>query len=132
MDRDADGTLGLIRNRPPPLYGRRSRSRAPRTPSPPRASDRPGDESAKPELNRVETEAIFQKRVFFVQNLGFITPTEARRISFAKSLRFERVHEETYRDFGFELVPIAPGSLSDRVEAIKRSASVGAQRFVTV
>jgi len=84
------------------------------------------------ELNRVETEAIFQKRVFFVQNLGFITPTEARRISFAKSLRFERVHEETYRDFGFELVPIAPGSLSDRVEAIKRSASVGAQRFVTV
>ena len=75
------------------------------------------------ELKRVETEAIFQKRVFFVQSLGFITPTEARRISFEESLRFERVHEETYRNFGFELVPIAPGSLSDRVDATKRSAS---------
>ena len=45
------------------------------------------------ELKRVETEAIFQKRVFFVQSLGFITPTEARQISFEESLRFERVHE---------------------------------------
>jgi predicted ATPase len=78
------------------------------------------------EPKRVETEAIYQKRVFFTQNLGFITPTEARKISFEEALRFERVHEETYRNFGFELVPIAPGSLLDRVDAIKRSASVGA------
>jgi predicted ATPase len=77
------------------------------------------------ELKRVETEAIYQKRVFFVQKLGFITPTQARRISFAESLRFEQVHEETYRRFGFELVPIAPGSLRDRVDAIKRSARLG-------
>jgi predicted ATPase len=77
------------------------------------------------ELKRLETEAIFQKHVFFMQNLGFITPTEGRRISFEESLRFERIHEETYRSFGFELLPIAPGSLLDRVEAIKRSASVG-------
>jgi hypothetical protein len=55
-------------------------------------------------------------------NLGFITPTQARRISFEESLRFERVHEETYRSFGFELVPIATASLLDRVDAIKRSA----------
>jgi predicted ATPase len=57
----------------------------------------------------------------FIRNLGFIMPTEARRISFEEALRFERVHEETYRDFGFELIPIAPGSLSDRVDAIERS-----------
>jgi predicted ATPase len=74
------------------------------------------------ELKRVETEAIYQKRVFFVQNFGFITPIEARRISFAETLRFERVHEATYRSFGFELLPIAPGSLLDRTNAIKRSA----------
>jgi predicted ATPase len=74
------------------------------------------------ELKRVETEGIYQKRVFFLQNLGFITPTEARRISFEESLRFERVHEETYLDFGFELVPIARGSLLDGVDAIKHSA----------
>jgi predicted ATPase len=76
------------------------------------------------ELERVETGAIYQKSVFFIQNLGFITPTEARRISFEDSLRFERVHEEIYRNFGFELVFIAPGSLSDRVSAIKRLARV--------
>jgi predicted ATPase len=71
------------------------------------------------ELERIETEAIFQKRVFFVRNLGFITPTEARRITFEETLRFERVHEETYRDLGYEIVPVEPGGLSERVAAIK-------------
>jgi predicted ATPase len=71
------------------------------------------------ELERIKTEAIFQRRVFFVRNLGFITPTEARRISFEESLHFERIHEETYRSFGFEIVSVEPGSVSDRVAAIK-------------
>jgi len=48
--------------------------------------------------------------------------TIARRTSFEESLRFERVHEEIYRNFGFEFVPIIPGSLSDRVDAITCSA----------
>ncbi len=61
------------------------------------------------ELERIKTEAIFQKRVFFIRNLGFITPTEARRISFEETLRFERIHEETYRSFGFEIVSVEPG-----------------------
>ena len=71
------------------------------------------------ELDRVTAAAIYQKRVFFVRNLGFITPTPARRITFAEALRFEQIHEETYRNLGFELVYIQPGSLSDRVAAIK-------------
>ena|SRR5437870_2255622 len=71
------------------------------------------------ELQRITVAAIYEKRVFFVQNLGFITPSEARRISFQEAVRFERIHEETYRNLGFELVYIRPGSLSDRVAAIK-------------
>ncbi|HZC22748.1 MAG TPA: AAA family ATPase [Candidatus Binatia bacterium] len=71
------------------------------------------------ELERVQAEAIFQKRVFFVSNLGFITPTEARRISFEEALRFERIHEETYRDFGFEIFPVEPGTVAERVASIK-------------
>jgi predicted ATPase len=71
------------------------------------------------ELERVRKEAIYQNRVFFIRNLGFITPTEARRISFEDALRFERIHEETYRDFGFELVSVEPGSLVQRVDIIK-------------
>ena len=71
------------------------------------------------ELERVRKEAIYQPRVFFVQNLGFVTPTEARRITFEETVRFERIHEETDREFGFELFQVEPGSLADRVGAIK-------------
>ena len=71
------------------------------------------------ELERIKTEAIYEKRVFFIRNLGFITPTQARRISFEETLRFERIHEEIYRNFGFEIVSAEAGSLLDRVAAIK-------------
>lgn len=71
------------------------------------------------ELERIRAESIFQERVFFVRNLGFVTPTEARRISFEEALRFERIHEETYRDFGFEIFPVEPGSVAERVAGIK-------------
>ena len=74
------------------------------------------------ELERVQKEAIYQTRVFFIRNLGFVTPTEARRISFEETVRFEKVHEETYRDFGFELVSIEPGSLLERVSIIKAAS----------
>jgi len=71
------------------------------------------------ELERIQKEAIYQSRVLFVRNLGFITPTEARRISLEDALRFEKLHEQIYRDFGFELVPVEPGSLAERVSIIK-------------
>ena len=71
------------------------------------------------ELERIQKESIFQNRVFFVRNPGFVTPTEARRISFEDALRFERIHEEIYRDLGFELVSVEPGSLAERVNTIK-------------
>jgi predicted ATPase len=36
-------------------------------------------------------------------NIGFVTPTEARKISYEETVRFEQIHEYTYRDLGFEL-----------------------------
>jgi predicted ATPase len=71
------------------------------------------------EFERVRRKGIYQSRVFFIRNLGFVTPTEARRISFEDSLRFEKIHEETYRNFGFELVSVEPGNVVERVDAIK-------------
>jgi predicted ATPase len=71
------------------------------------------------ELERIRNGAIYDTRVFFIRNLGFITPTEARRISFEETLRFERIHEDTYRSFGFELLAIEPGDVLQRVRAIK-------------
>ena len=83
----------------------------------------PPPDALSRELTRLDKEAVFQRRVFFIENLGFIKSTESRRISFEDALRFERVHKETYRKYGFECVFIAPGSLSDRVDAIKRAVS---------
>ena len=71
------------------------------------------------ELERVKEEAIFERQVFFIRNLGFVTPTEARRISYEDSVRFERIHEETYRKLGYEPMWIEPNSLAERVNLIK-------------
>jgi predicted ATPase len=71
------------------------------------------------ELDRLKQEAVYQPRVFLIRNLGFVTPTEARRISFEDTVRFEKLHEETYRDYGFEPVSVEAGSLVHRVNIIK-------------
>ena len=71
------------------------------------------------ELERVQKEAIYEKQVLFLAHLGFVTATEARRISFEETVRFEKVHEKIYTDFGFELVSIPPGSLAERVRLVK-------------
>ncbi|MCA2227034.1 AAA family ATPase [Nonomuraea aurantiaca] len=72
------------------------------------------------ELERIEAQQIYEKKVFFVQNLGFVTPTDARLITFEESLRFERVHRDAYASLGYECVLIAPGLLPDRVAAVKK------------
>ena len=71
------------------------------------------------ELDRIRKQALYENRVFFIRTLGFITPTEARRISFEETLRFEAIHEQTYRDFGFELIPIEPAPVMERVRAVQ-------------
>ena len=71
------------------------------------------------ELERIRANQIYEPRVFFIQNLGFVTPSDARKISFEEALRFERIHEETYRGFGFELLTVEPGDLLDRVRRIR-------------
>jgi len=71
------------------------------------------------ELDRIKNNTVYENRVFFIKNLGFITPTDARRITFEETLRFEKIHEEAYREFGFEIYPIKAGDLLIRVSAIK-------------
>lgn len=66
-------------------------------------------------------ERVAAETVFFVRNQGFMRNTEARRISYADSLVFEQVHEQTYRDLGFDLVDVPAGPLADRVALIQRS-----------
>ncbi|GHJ43138.1 hypothetical protein Cs7R123_04800 [Catellatospora sp. TT07R-123] len=70
------------------------------------------------EVDRVVVERTYQPRVFFVQLLGFITPTAVRRISLAQSVGFERFHEQAYREHGFELVDVPAGTVEERVELV--------------
>jgi predicted ATPase len=77
------------------------------------------------ELERIRRECVYQPQVFFIQNLGHITLTAARRISFEESLQFEKVHEDTYRKFGFELLHIAPGKVSERIGLIRAAVEKG-------
>lgn len=70
------------------------------------------------ELDRIERQRRYERQVFFVRNLGFVEPTPARRIDFAASLEFERLHEETYRAFGYQLIDIAAAPLDQRVAAV--------------
>jgi predicted ATPase len=79
----------------------------------------PYSASLTSELERIKSEGIFESRVFFVLNLGFVTPTQARRISFEETVHFEKIHEEVYREFGFELVTVEAGDLMERVAKIK-------------
>jgi len=72
------------------------------------------------EMERIKKERTYQKQVFFIENLGFCEPSAARKISFEDSLKFEKVHEETYRYIGYDCIRVAPSDLTTRVEQIKR------------
>ena len=78
------------------------------------------------EMERIAKAQIYQKQVFFIDNLGYCEPTAARKIAYEDSLRFEKVHEETYNSFGYECIRVAPSDLSTRVEQIKRYISASA------
>ena len=69
-------------------------------------------------LDRIAAENIYQRRVFLVRNLGFVTPTAARRISLEDALRFEAVHEAAYRELGYDLVAVRAAAVGDRVAAV--------------
>jgi len=71
------------------------------------------------EAERMCREGLFQSRVFFIRNLGFIEPTAARRITFEETLRFERIHEEAYREWGFDLINVDPAPLAERIRTIR-------------
>lgn len=66
----------------------------------------------------------YERTVLFVRNQGFVEPTAARRISFADSLAFERVHEQTYHELGYTLVDVPAGPLPERVAAVRRSLKI--------
>jgi predicted ATPase len=76
------------------------------------------------EVERIEREATYERRVLFCDLLGFITPTEARRITLGDSRRFEAVHADVYARYGYELIHLPPADVEARFEAVM--AGIGA------
>jgi predicted ATPase len=70
------------------------------------------------EIARITEAGYFDRRVFFVRPLGFMQPTEVRRISYEESLVFEHLHEAEYQRLGFEIVDVSVGPVAERAAAI--------------
>jgi predicted ATPase len=83
----------------------------------------PVSQALAAELERITAEGIYERQVLFIRNLGSCEPTPARRISFRESLVFERIHEQSYRAFGYELIDIPAGDLAHRVAAVSSAIS---------
>jgi len=76
------------------------------------------------EIERIINHNIYDKKVFFINNLGFIENTDARQISFEESLAFEKVHLAAYEQFGFNCVSIPAASIEERVKLILDNVSL--------
>lgn len=70
------------------------------------------------EIQRIEKENIYQKKVFFIENLGFIEETSARKITLEQATEFESIHEDAYREFNYDLIKIHAQDIQDRVNKI--------------
>jgi predicted ATPase len=60
----------------------------------------------------------YERDVFFIENLGFCEPSAARKISFAEALRFEKIHEDIYAEWGYHCHRIPPGLVPERASTI--------------
>jgi predicted ATPase len=56
------------------------------------------------ELRLICAGRVFERRELLVRDLGFITPTPARRIGLYEALRTEATHEAAYRELGYDLI----------------------------
>ncbi|KAB1941499.1 AAA family ATPase [Micromonospora sp. ALFpr18c] len=84
---------------------------------------RPVGPTLAAEVDRIARQRIYQRTVFLVSPLGFITRTAARRISYAESLAFARVHEQVYEAYGHHLVHVPAGPVPQRVALIEEHLS---------
>lgn len=82
--------------------------------------EQPVTRSLAAEIDRVQGHGIYQRRVFLIQPIGFVETTAARRISFEESLVFARIHEEVYREHGYDLVGIPAADARARAAMIEQ------------
>ncbi|MBM0231082.1 AAA family ATPase [Micromonospora sp. STR1_7] len=75
------------------------------------------------EVERAVRERTYQRLVFLISPLGFVERTAVRRIGYAESLAFARVHEEVYEAYGFHLVHVPARPVAERVTLVEKYLS---------
>jgi len=75
-------------------------------------------DSLRLEIERIRREETYEKQVFFVESVGFVEPTAARRISPQEAAIFEEIHREAYQAAGYECIRVPPGRVDERVQVI--------------
>jgi predicted ATPase len=70
------------------------------------------------EIKRIQDFNIYDKTVFFIENLGYVEQTLARRINYQSAILFEAIHRETYAEFGFNLVDIKKDTVDNRIKKL--------------
>ncbi|MDF3047062.1 MAG: hypothetical protein K0R73_180 [Candidatus Midichloriaceae bacterium] len=70
------------------------------------------------EITRCLELQIYQNKIFFFENLGFIENTEARKISYEEALVFEKIHLDVYKEFGFDFILVPKNSIKERCNFI--------------
>lgn len=75
------------------------------------------------EIDRCLKNGVYQNRIFFFENLGFIEHTDARKISYEDALIFEQIHLDVYKEFGFDIMMVPKGlTIAQRCEFILERA----------
>lgn len=70
------------------------------------------------EIDRCLKNIVYQNKVFFFENLGFIEHTDARKISYEEALIFEQIYENVYTSFSFKITKIPKKSIKNRCHMI--------------
>ena len=71
------------------------------------------------EIKRICDFNIYNNNAFFIENLGHVEQTSARRINFKDALLFEQMHKDAYEKFGFNLIGIHKDTAENRIKKIK-------------
>jgi predicted ATPase len=71
------------------------------------------------EIDRIAREDPFERRVFLLCPLDFITATAARQISYSDAVEFGALHEQIYHEHSFDIIRVAAGTVADRAVMIR-------------
>jgi predicted ATPase len=70
------------------------------------------------EITRTTLNKVFERHVFFTDNLGYIQKTDARKINLENALEFEKLHKDIYQQFGYQLIHIPAMNIKKRTDYI--------------